>query len=109
MTNSLNNTLYFLFSLSLCGENVFVLHIRRNPPSHPPKRHCQLRRGGHTRAIRYNCAISAASAEPTASQFCQFSGFSRASRLSFQREIVTKCKICNKKEELNPLLSNTLY
>jgi hypothetical protein len=42
-------------------------------------------RGSNTGAIRCTCAISEALAEPAAIQKCQFSGFSRASRLSFQR------------------------
>jgi len=41
--------------------------------------------GGFTGAIRCTHAISVASAEPPADTKCQFSGFSRASRQTFQR------------------------
>ena len=36
-----------------------VLHIRRQSPSHPLRRQCQLCSGGRTGTIRCNCAISA--------------------------------------------------
>ena len=55
----------------------------------------QMARGGHTRTTRCICVISATSAELTASQKCQFSALFPHIRLSFQREIVTNCKICN--------------
>src|SRR5690348_10763009 len=49
------------------------------------------RRGGHTATNRGSCVISAASAKPAATQKCQISGFSRTSRLPFQRQIFTNC------------------
>ena len=51
--------------------------------------------GGHTGTSRCTCVISALSAEPAAMQKCQFSGFSRASRPPFQREICNFCNLCN--------------
>ena len=51
--------------------------------------------GGHTGTSRCIRAISALSAEPTAMQKCQFSGFSRASRPPFQRENCNLCNLCN--------------
>jgi len=66
------------------------LHVRRLLPAHPLQRHCQLCSGGHRRANHCTRVISAATAEPAAMQKCQFSGFSAASHLSFQRKIVTK-------------------
>jgi len=49
------------------------------------KPNMQFARGGITGAICCTCANSAALAEPPAAQNCQFSGFSAASRLPFQR------------------------
>jgi hypothetical protein len=86
----------------------WVLHIRRLIPSQPPQSKLQFSRGGNTGTIRCKCAISADTPEPPATQKCQFSGFSRTSRPPFQRKIVTKCKMCNKKEKLNPLFIQTL-
>ena len=54
----------------------------------------KLQGGGTSRAIRCKSVISAQSAEPPAAQNCQFSGFSRASRQTIQREICTKCNFC---------------
>lgn len=42
----------------------FVLHVQRRSPLHSLKGHCHLCSGGHTRANRCMCAVSAASAEP---------------------------------------------
>ena len=44
-----------------------------------------LRRGGHTRAIRRKCVISAEIGEHPADKKCQFGGSSRASRPPFRR------------------------
>ncbi len=83
-------------------ENLFC-HSRL-PPSHPPMRYCQLRRGGHTGAIRCTCAISADMSEPPADTKCQFSGITGGSRLSFRRinvQIMQKMQLGD--QRLNPL------
>ncbi len=70
------------------------LHFRRLSPVLPLRRYPKYARGGHTRSIRCNCAISAASVEPTALQKCQFGGLEGASRRSFQRKYCNFRTIC---------------
>ncbi|MBI1276639.1 MAG: hypothetical protein GC179_00785 [Anaerolineaceae bacterium] len=60
----------------------------RLPPTLPLGRYCKLHSGGLTRAIRCNCVISAASAEPAAGTKCRFSALLSQIRLPFQRKIV---------------------
>ncbi len=85
---------YFsLFFLCLCGSIALVFAFRRLSPSHPLRRNWQCRRGGHTGASRFTCAISAASAETAASQKCRFSGSLPCSRPPFRRGICKLCKL----------------
>jgi hypothetical protein len=62
-----------------------IFAFRRLSPVHSLQRHPKSARGGLLPYDRCTCVISVESAEPTATQKCQFSGLSRASRLSFRR------------------------
>jgi hypothetical protein len=83
-----------LLYVSVVNRIAFAFAFQRHTPSLLLQRHAQYARGGHSRANREICVISAASAGTLASQYSQFSAMLPHIRLPFQREICTNCEIC---------------
>ncbi|MBA3870575.1 MAG: hypothetical protein H0X30_15645 [Anaerolineae bacterium] len=75
----------------------------------PYIRHAQMAQSAAA-DTREPAAALAASAEPAATQKCQFGGIDRASRLPFRRKYGTNCNICSISSPIkNAALSNDVF